>query len=251
MAARWTVSLALAVLALSLVACRAAHLPASRVLTARRCVTAMAPASSAGERPMRPSGEFREVKKLWRSRRSTSDDLALASLANGTRASRVNEVLRAPRRMRGEAVTQGVDKNMRSDLRLTISGGEQKGRRLQVPDVYIRPMMAQVRQAMFSMLGELVELGPSTRALDLFSGSGCVGLETLSRGCEYVASVDMSHKCADVMRINAKNCGYEDRHQVVVAKAEHVLADPAKFNVKFPFDLITLTPPYEEVRVNI
>jgi len=199
---------------------------------------------------MRPSGERKFVKKLWKSRRGSLDELELAALSgstNRTRTSRVDEVLRAPRRIRGAESRQGVDANPREDLRLTISGGEQKGRKLRTPDAYIRPMMAQVRQAMFSMLGELTELGPSTSMLDLFSGSGCVGLEALSRGCQTVASVDFSAKCADVMRYNARACGYEDRHTTVCAKAEDVLADPARFKLRYPFDLITLTPPYEEV----
>lgn len=223
-----------------------------RVIAARpapRAASVVRGASRMG--PMRPSGERKFVKKLWKTRRSSLDELELAQLStrtNRTRSSRVGEVLRAPRRMRGVDAKQGVDANPRADLRLTISGGEQKGRKLRTPDAYIRPMMAQVRQAMFSMLGELTELGPSTSVLDLYSGSGCVGLEALSRGCETVASVDFSAKCADVMRHNARACGYESRHQVVCAKAEDVLADPGRFNLRFPFDLITLTPPYEEVR---
>lgn len=231
-------------LLLSLVAIQSFVLPRPRALRS----TAHAPLTMRDA--MRPSGERKFVKKLWRSQRSDADEVALAGLSsstNRTRTSRVDEVLRAPRRMRGATVTQGVDANKRPDLRLTITGGEQKGRRLKTPDVYIRPMMAQVRQAMFSMLGELVELGPSTRALDLFSGSGCVGLETLSRGAEFVASVDFSHKCADVLRQNVRDCGYEERHVTVVAKAEEVLADPSRYNLRAPFDLITLTPPYEEI----
>ncbi|KAG8469225.1 hypothetical protein KFE25_007743 [Diacronema lutheri] len=231
-----------ALLALAVVASRAATLATGHAGTARRCVARMG--------PMRPSGERKFVKKLWKSRRGSLDELELAALSgstNRTRTSRVDEVLRAPRRIRGAESRQGVDANPREDLRLTISGGEQKGRKLRTPDAYIRPMMAQVRQAMFSMLGELTELGPSTSMLDLFSGSGCVGLEALSRGCQTVASVDFSAKCADVMRYNARACGYEDRHTTVCAKAEDVLADPARFKLRYPFDLITLTPPYEEI----
>lgn len=228
---------------LALAMSHAAVLPRPRAAAFGRCVSRMG--------PMRPSGERKYVKKLWKTRRSSLDELELAELStrtNQTRMSRVGEVLRAPRRMRGAQSTQGIDANPRADLRLTISGGEQKGRKLKTPDAYIRPMMAQVRQAMFSMLGELTELGSSSSALDLFSGSGCVGLEALSRGCESVASVDFSAKCAEVMRQNAKACGYEQRHQVVCAKAEDVLANPSRFNLRYPFDLITLTPPYEEVR---
>lgn len=200
-------------------------------------------------RSMRPREARKAVKREWRSKRFEESELALAQISsNRSATSRAGETLRAPRRMRGVDLTQGVDRRTRSDLKLYITGGEQKGRKLRTPAVYIRPMMAQVREAMFSMLGDLVELGPSASALDLFSGSGCVGLETLSRGCERVASVDLSADCVDVMRANARMCGYEERHVAVCARAEAVLAEPTKYGLSPPFDLITLTPPYEEVR---
>lgn len=199
--------------------------------------------------PMRRSKLRKEVKRVWRSKRFELTEEELAQLAGNvtSQQSRTKAVLAAPRRMRGQRITQGKDRNPRSDLRLYITGGDQRGRRLAAPDVYIRPMMARVREALFSMLHDLSGIGSMTTCLDLFSGSGCVGLEMLSRGCGQVASVDLSAECVRVMELNARACGYEGRHTAICARAEDVLLDPSRYGVPLPVDMITLTPPYEEV----
>ena len=70
--------------------------------------------------------------------------------------------------------------------RMAITGGELRGRRLHVPKAGVRPTTGRVREAIFSMLGVL----EGTRVLDLFCGSGALGIEALSRGASAATFVD-------------------------------------------------------------
>src|SRR4051794_29681032 len=67
-----------------------------------------------------------------------------------------------------------------------ITGGELKGRRLRVPKAGVRPTTGMVREAIFSMLGSVEGM----RVLDLFAGSGALGIEALSRGAAEATFVD-------------------------------------------------------------
>ncbi|CAJ1366422.1 unnamed protein product [Effrenium voratum] len=129
---------------------------------------------------------------------------------------------------------------------LRLTGGEHRSRAIKVPNVFLRPMMAKVRQALFSMLAGCDAFQEEARVLDLFAGSGIVGLESVSRGAGHVTFVDASPVCARAIEENRKSFGL-DRGGVVCAKAENFLTSPAKFGEEKPFHLVTMTPPYEEV----
>eukprot|EP00600_Ochromonadales_sp_CCMP1393_P007307 CAMPEP_0174954954 /NCGR_PEP_ID=MMETSP0004_2-20121128/717_1 /TAXON_ID=420556 /ORGANISM="Ochromonas sp., Strain CCMP1393" /LENGTH=271 /DNA_ID=CAMNT_0016202837 /DNA_START=96 /DNA_END=911 /DNA_ORIENTATION=+ len=132
--------------------------------------------------------------------------------------------------------------------RLRIVGGTAKGKKIESPDVYLRPMMAKVREALFStLLFMQVFEGHNTRVLDIFSGSGSIGLEALSRGACHTTFVDFSDNCVETALKNAENCGFGHQVDACCAPAEEVLRNPEKFGVEGTYGLITLTPPYEEV----
>jgi 16S rRNA (guanine(966)-N(2))-methyltransferase RsmD len=143
---------------------------------------------------------------------------------------------------------QAREKEIINPNRLRIIAGTAKGKKIDSPDVYLRPMMAKVREALFSTLGHLglFETG-NARVLDMFCGSGSVGLEALSRGAGYTTFVDLSNDCVSTAMSNAVSCGFDGRVSAVCARAEDVLTDPARFNLIEPFGLISITPPYEEV----
>jgi len=85
----------------------------------------------------------------------------------------------------GKILPQGKAraKDIRNPSRLKIIAGSAKGKKLDSPEVYLRPMMAKVREALFSTLGYMgLFESNTTLVLDMFSGSGSVGLEALSRG---------------------------------------------------------------------
>ena len=142
---------------------------------------------------------------------------------------------------------QGKAAQVRELQRLYVTGGSARGRRIVTPDVYMRPMMSRVREAVFSMLYPTGVLRDSASHLDLFSGSGVVGLEALSRGVGSATFVDFSPVCAKTIRTNAEALGLGDKARVLEARVDSILLEPARFGVVQPFDLISITPPYEEV----
>ena len=132
--------------------------------------------------------------------------------------------------------------------RLRIIGGSAKGKKIESPEVYLRPMMGKVREALYSTLTFLgLFQSNTTHVLDIFSGSGSVGLEALSRGAAGVTFVDMAQNCCDTAIKNADACGFPGQATAVVGRAEDVLKDPLRYGLTRPFQLVTLTPPYEEV----
>lgn len=147
-------------------------------------------------------------------------------------------------------------------------------------DVYLRPMMGKVREAVFSTL-ESIGLYNSetiTRHLDVFSGSGSVGIESLSRGAKSCTFIDFSRNCCEAIERNLKWCNFdlsssssttvtgfatttmdttmelpkEHHHftsvnRVICCDALEALKYPEKFGLSHPFEIITVCPPYEEI----
>jgi 16S rRNA (guanine966-N2)-methyltransferase len=114
-----------------------------------------------------------------------------------------------------------------------ITGGELRGRRLYVPKKGVRPTMGKVREAIFSMLGSV----DGAQVLDLFSGSGALGIEALSRGAADAVLVDTHPAPA---RRNVDDLELSERARVVRADASRFLkrAEPGFF------DLVLCDPPY-------
>jgi 16S rRNA (guanine966-N2)-methyltransferase len=91
-------------------------------------------------------------------------------------------------------------------MALRVVAGEHRGRRLQMPvGEATRPTKDRVREAVFSILGDIAGL----RVLDLFAGSGALGIEALSRGAGSAVFVDDDAAAADVVRANLATLGLE------------------------------------------
>lgn len=166
--------------------------------------------------------------------------------------------IRAPRQMRGGGrVRRGVvspQGKKYSTVRLPpnppglrVSSGVARGRRILSPNVYLRPMMSKVREALFSMLKLLGALRTEGSALDLFAGSGSVGIEALSRGMHRAVFVDFAKECIETVEKNLENCQFVEQGEGVCARVEDFLKEGTKYNGGRHYDLITITPPYEEV----
>lgn len=154
------------------------------------------------------------------------------------------------RAFRGNVKSQGKRYSVRlppNPPGLRVSAGSARGRRIRSPNVYLRPMMAKVRESLFSMLRLFDILRPDCAALDLYAGSGSVGIEALSRGIGRSVFVDFSEECVETIDSNLTNCQFIERGQTVRAKVEDFLKDGARYNGGHHYDLITITPPYEEV----
>ncbi|WP_435300438.1 16S rRNA (guanine(966)-N(2))-methyltransferase RsmD [Timonella sp. A28] len=120
-----------------------------------------------------------------------------------------------------------------------IVAGTAGGRALKVPPKGTRPTSERVREAIFSRLDHYDVL-EDTRVLDLFAGSGALGLEAASRGAAAVVLVEAHRVAASVCEANVRALGLLGV-SVVVDRAEHYAARP----VSTPWDVVFLDPPYD------
>jgi 16S rRNA (guanine966-N2)-methyltransferase len=120
-----------------------------------------------------------------------------------------------------------------------IVAGAARGRRLAVPAQGTRPTSDRAREALFSSLTSLLDLD-GARVLDLFAGTGAVGLEALSRGAAHTTLVESGREAATILQANVAAVGLPGA-AVVRAGVETYLAGPAPAE---PFDLVFADPPY-------
>ena len=123
---------------------------------------------------------------------------------------------------------------------MKIISGKYKGRILEGFDLKgTRPTMDRVKESLFAMIQEYI---PNSTVLDLFSGSGNLGIEALSEGADYAYLVDSNFKAVNVIKKNIKKIGIE---QVEVWNKDYkkALEDLKKENKKM--DIIFLDPPYK------
>jgi 16S rRNA (guanine966-N2)-methyltransferase len=130
---------------------------------------------------------------------------------------------------------------------LRVTAGSARGRKLASPQVHLRPMMSRVREALFSMLDMMGAVPTDGVVLDLFAGSGSVGIEALSRGMQRAVFVDAAEDCVQTIRENLESCGFAESGIAICDRVERVLDAAVAANNGKHFELITVTPPYEEV----
>lgn len=122
---------------------------------------------------------------------------------------------------------------------IRIIAGLYKGRFLKVPDSKVtRPTMDKVRQAIFSAIKDKPR---NATVIDLFAGSGAMGLEALSRGARKLYLNDKNRGTYVCMRENALSLG-ADKDQIVLTCMDYRLF--LKRNTDLKFDLVILDPPY-------
>jgi 16S rRNA (guanine966-N2)-methyltransferase len=117
---------------------------------------------------------------------------------------------------------------------IRVSGGDLRGRRLQVPRRGVRPTTEKVREAAFSILGNVT----GARVLDLFCGTGALAIEALSRGAAEAVLVDTDPAAA---RRNLEALGLTDRGTTVRSDAARFLRRRLESG---SFDLMLCDPPY-------
>lgn len=126
--------------------------------------------------------------------------------------------------------------------RLRIVAGEFGGRRIEAPTGRrTRPTREKVREAWFSALGPGIA---GARVLDLFAGSGALGLEALSRGAASVTFVESDPRAASVLEGNVRALSVGARARILRRGAEAVLEELEEGGAE-PFDLAMADPPYE------
>jgi 16S rRNA (guanine966-N2)-methyltransferase len=124
---------------------------------------------------------------------------------------------------------------------MRVISGSARGRSLKaVPGMSTRPTTDKVKESVFSMIGPYFDGG---LVLDLFAGTGGLGIESLSRGMEKAIFIDMEKKSIDTVLHNLEVSGLKDKAEVYRNDAGRALKLLAKRGLKF--DLVFLDPPYK------
>ncbi|MGV1098799.1 16S rRNA (guanine(966)-N(2))-methyltransferase RsmD [Thiovibrio sp. JS02] len=128
---------------------------------------------------------------------------------------------------------------------MRIIAGSARGRKLQAPGdrfgKLIRPTSDRAREALFSILGSRVV---GAKVLDLFAGTGALGLEALSRGASQAVFVDGHREVVGLIGKNIALCGFSERALVLRRDLRKGLAFLALGLAPAGFDLVFLDPPY-------
>lgn len=128
---------------------------------------------------------------------------------------------------------------------MRVIAGSARGRQLTAPrNMRVRPTADRVKEALFSIL--VSRLGDLTgmRVLDLFAGTGNLGIEALSRGAEFALFVDAHRESAELTRKNLELTRLAEHAKVVVQEAGAALKWLSRGEP--PFHLVFLDPPYGE-----
>lgn len=124
---------------------------------------------------------------------------------------------------------------------MRVISGTARGRRLVAPEgSTTRPTSDRVREATLNALGSLGAV-VDARILDLFAGSGALGIEALSRGAAHVTFVDQDKAAIRTIERNLATCGLADRARVVASPVGRFLATAQTGE----WDLALLDPPYD------
>lgn len=123
---------------------------------------------------------------------------------------------------------------------MRVISGSARGRHLKAPKgMRTRPMADKIREAAFSMLASL-GVDP-INVLDLYAGSGSVGIEALSRGAERAEFVEQNPAACAVIRDNLASTGFSERARVIQSAVSTYLS-----RVAAPYDFVIMDPPYAD-----
>ncbi len=123
--------------------------------------------------------------------------------------------------------------------RLRVISGSAGGLLLKSPKRHeLRPTQDRIRQVIFSSLADLI---PGARVLDLYAGTGSIGIEALSRGAARAVFVEQAREAVDCIRDNLRHCRLQGG-EIRQADALVYLAEPGE-----AFDLIFADPPYDKM----
>ena len=126
---------------------------------------------------------------------------------------------------------------------MRIVGGKYRHRQIIYPNdmEHTRPTKDRIREAIFSAIGDITNY----EALDLYAGSGAMGLEALSRGAKRCAFVDISNTAIKTIRDNISNLKINEQEYLLI-KDKDINALKTFKNKGIKFDIVFLDPPYEQ-----
>ena len=121
---------------------------------------------------------------------------------------------------------------------MRIIAGKFKGRKLEIPQTTLRPTLDRTKETLFNILQVYV---PQAKVLDLFAGSGNLGLEALSRGAESCTFVEINKDASKIIKANCEKCGVTQNSTVV-----NLPVDLAISGLKQKYDIVFADPPYSD-----
>ncbi|MGC8594790.1 MAG: 16S rRNA (guanine(966)-N(2))-methyltransferase RsmD [Candidatus Kryptoniota bacterium] len=122
---------------------------------------------------------------------------------------------------------------------MRVTGGVYRSRILRsIRSDRLRPATDRLRETMFNILNSMVIIKGAS-VLDLYAGTGSVGIEALSRGASHAVFVESNRRIAEVIKSNIRDLNLE-----TVAKVENVRVEKYLLNVEDNFDIIFVDPPY-------
>lgn len=125
------------------------------------------------------------------------------------------------------------------NIMLRVITGTAKGTLLKVPDTGLRPATDLVRGAIFSILENLTD--DWSLVLDLFSGSGALGIEALSRGAGWVDFVDRERRCCDIIKHNLEKTKLAEKAHCYCISAQKAVSVLDK-----TYSIVLIDPPYAD-----
>jgi 16S rRNA (guanine966-N2)-methyltransferase len=141
-------------------------------------------------------------------------------------------------------MVDSIDPRLEDTYAMRIIAGHAHGRRLKAPrGLLTRPTSARARESIFSRLAVRMDLD-GVRVLDIFAGSGSLGIESLSRGAAHATFVDSSRDAAAAIRANLAQLELSDRARVVVSEVHRALAELGRSHESF--DLVFVDAPFKD-----
>lgn len=124
---------------------------------------------------------------------------------------------------------------------MRVIAGTHRGRRLRGPQgTALRPTSDRVREALFSILGNRL---PDSRVLDLYAGTGAIGIEALSRGAAQVTFVESRAASLTLLRQNVSDCQMSSQAMIQSRTVQQFLSRPELWTG--PYDIVFADPPYD------
>jgi len=126
---------------------------------------------------------------------------------------------------------------------MRIIAGSLRGKKIEsLPGLATRPLLGRIKKSLFDILGERIV---DASFLDLYAGTGSVGIEALSRGAKYVLFIEKDTRLTRLIRENLRKCEMEKKAEVAEIDILSYNKEGRKFSLLEQFDLIFAGPPFK------
>ena len=125
---------------------------------------------------------------------------------------------------------------------MRVISGKARGTKLNsIDSLSTRPTLDRVKESLFNIIQNRIE---NSTVLDLFAGSGAIGIEFISRGCNKVYFCEKLNEAAKMVKKNLEKTRFLEESEVIVKDYKEALKDLKKRNIKF--DIVFIDPPYKD-----